>query len=108
MPWTVTEELSVRLAPGAGDVMCDVGAVVSNEGDALTRPEMRANGWAPMSAKRLTVACCMVRSVPAPVHVLSRPQAHWTVPAPKTSAPDAARYMVRLWVAVPPCWVVDP
>src|SRR5207244_4015768 len=78
VPWMVTVEASARLAPGAGEVMFDVGGVVSNDGDALTRPEMRANGWAPMSAKRFTVACCMVRSVPAPVHVLSRPRAHWT------------------------------
>ena len=52
-----------------------------------------------MSAKRLTVACCMVGSAGLPLGLLpSRPQVHWTVPAPKTRAPLGARYSERWWV----------
>ena len=62
-----------------------------------------------MSANRFTVACCMLGSGGLPLGsvlplfqalVLSRPQAHWTVPAPNTSAPLGARYRVRWWVRV--------
>ena len=40
-------------------------------------------------------------TVPGLSWTASRPHDHWTVPAPKTSAPRGARYSVRLWVAVP-------
>src|SRR5215467_7518987 len=49
-------------APGTGDVIVDVGAVVSLDAVALTTPGMRLPGCAPMSAKRLTVACCIATS----------------------------------------------
>ena len=50
-----------------------------------------------MSANRFTVACCMLTSddsgpfVETLSWVVSRPQDHWTVPAPKTIAPLGAR-----------------
>ena len=48
-----------------------------------------------MSASMLTVACRIRGSAGSAdaVVVASRPQAHWMVPAEKTSAPLAARYM---------------
>ncbi len=57
-----------------------------------------------MSANRLTVACWTAVSEVGRASaewLLSRPHAHWTVPAPKTRAPLGARYIVRWWVAVP-------
>ena len=60
-----------------------------------------------MSANRLTVACCITgsgaarrRPVVAPALVTSSPHAHCTVPAPKTSAPGGAWYIVRWCVCV--------
>ena len=49
------------------------------------------------------MACCIRWSAGdrMPSWTLSRPQAHWIVPALKTSAPLAARYSVRWWVVVP-------
>jgi hypothetical protein len=96
-------EPSAIAEPAAGLVIVDVGAVVSVDGDAAARPAMSVVAWAPMSAKRLTVACCMTGSGDAVVggpllfqaFVSSRPHDHCTVPAPNTSAPLGARYMVR-------------
>src|SRR5262249_39843673 len=62
VPETVTRAPSARLAPGAGAVIVAVGAVLSVDAVATTRPVMSWYGCAPMSANRLTVACCMVRS----------------------------------------------
>src|ERR1700730_13182383 len=107
VPLMVTAAPSVRLAPEAGELICELGGVVSVDGLAATRPPSRLNGWAPMSAKRLTVACCIVLSGEPPVG-LSRPHDHWTVPAPKTRAPEGARYMVRWCVAVELSWVDEP
>ena len=45
---------------------------------------------------------------PTPSWLLSRPQAHWIVPAENTSAPLAARYMVRWWVVVPATTLLRP
>ena len=81
------------LAPSGGAMMVAVGAVASS-GPPATRLAWRLPGCAPMSDSRLTVACCMSafsggagpRSWTA-----SRPQVHWTVPAPKTRAPLGAR-----------------
>src|SRR6185295_10120576 len=44
-------------APPAGEVMVDVGGARSVDAVAATRPEVSDPGCAPMSAKRLTVAC---------------------------------------------------
>ncbi len=44
LPLIVTAVPSVRFAPAAGDVMCDVGAVVSVERLAATRPDMSVAG----------------------------------------------------------------
>ncbi|WMX48212.1 hypothetical protein RGF97_30150 [Streptomyces roseicoloratus] len=61
-----------------------------------------------MSARMFTVACCIrLSSVTTPpfgsaVGTLVRPQDHWTVPEPNTSAFDVgSRKATRLWVAVP-------
>ena len=97
---------SPTVDPLVGAVMLEAGAVVSVEAEAVDNPLMRAYGCAPMSAKRLTVACCMALSgVEAGS---ARPHDHCTVPAPKTNAPLAARYMVRLWVALWLAAVVPP
>ena len=87
----------------------EVGAVLSVDAEAAVRSDCIVPGWAPMSASRFTVACCMLRSG----GVLSgfqssSPQAHCTVPAPNTRAPLGARYIVRLCVAVPLSVVVLP
>ena len=62
---------------------------------------------APMSANRLIVACCITGSGAAaggPLELqpwlTSSPHAHCTVPAPNTSAPDGALYIVRWCVCV--------
>src|SRR5664279_1847475 len=83
--------------PGAGAVIVDTGGVVSVDWDADCSPDCRVAGCTPMSAKRLTVACCMSGSgagVMVPSWLLSSPHAHCTVPLPKTNAPLGARYMV--------------
>ena len=92
-------------------MIVESGAVVSVDGEAAASPLISVVACAPMSAKRLTVACCMTGSTEAPAGgpllfhalVVSRPHAHCTVPAPKTSAPLGARYIVRWWVWVVPC-----
>src|SRR5215470_4300244 len=83
--------------------MVDVGAEGSVEAVAAARPDWSEPGCTPMSANRLTVACCMLASgVEAEsLWLPSRPHDHCTVPAPKTSAPLAARYSVILWVELP-------
>src|SRR3954447_6810425 len=111
-PVSAAVPVSVTFDPSATDagglVIVDVGAVVSVDGDARTRPVASAPGWAPMSAKRFTVAWRMFGSdVPCEFHVF-RPHAHCTVPAPNTSAPLGARYIVRVCVAVELNFVVLP
>ena len=88
---------------GAGDVIVELGAVASAVGVAAVRPVMSVPGCEPMSANRLTVACCMlVLAAALPRSWLaSSPHDHWTVPAPNTRAPLAALYSVMLWTAVP-------
>ena len=109
VPETVLFTPSCSVAPFAGEVTVAVGAVVSVDLLASVRPLDSAKGCAPMSAKRLTVACWMFGSGGLPLGlvfgtshalVLSRPHDHCTVPAPKTRAPLGARYIVRWWVAV--------
>ncbi len=103
VPETVTGAPTAAVEPFAGAVMLAVGGVVSVDLLVATRPVCRVAGWTPMSANRLTVACCMSWStgVPALSWLASRPHDHWMVPAPNTSAPLGALYRVRLWVALP-------
>src|SRR5437764_10902474 len=103
VPDTVTCDPSVRADPAAGFVMAEVGAVLSVDAEAAVRPLISVVACAPMSPNRLIVACCITGSGVAPLggpfalHALvsSRPHDHCTVPAPNTSAPLAARYIVR-------------
>src|SRR4051812_16085510 len=46
-------------APGAGEVIVVVGGVVSVDAVAPTSPLISVAGCAPMSARMLTVACCI-------------------------------------------------
>src|SRR5207248_5725958 len=99
------------VAPAAGDVTVEVGAVVSLDAAAGTRPACNVCGCTSMSANRLTVACCMRGSgIETPRSCTpSSPHAHCTVPAPNTSAvftlPNAStvllRYSVSECVAMP-------
>src|SRR4051794_34086728 len=68
VPVIVVVAPSWRLAPFAGDVMVAVGAVLSVDLLATLSPSAgsSANGCTPMSAKRLTVACCMLLSSGVP------------------------------------------
>ncbi len=75
-PVIVTAVPSGTLPPGAGEVIVDVGATVSVVAVASWIPEIGVYGCAPMSANRLTVACCMVGSGALPVVAPSRPHAH--------------------------------
>ena len=96
VPVTVTTVPSGVVDPAVGEVIVDVGGVVSVDADAATSPASSVAGWAPMSASRFTVACCIVGSAARPVGLpLSSPHDHCTVPAPNTSAPLEARYSVR-------------
>src|SRR5215475_7507010 len=95
VPLTVIAEPFGTVAPCAGDVIAEVGAVASADAVAAVRPGISVVGCAPMSANRFTVACCMAESVLFDDPPLSRPHDHCTVPAPNTSAPDGARYKVR-------------
>ena len=94
---------TVAGAPAVGDRMVATGRVVSVDAVGIVRPAIRLVGVAPRSASTLRVACCMRRSGIEPPwsFSVSSPQAHCTVPAPNTSAPLAARCIVRWCVAVP-------
>src|SRR6185503_10117280 len=91
--------------PLAGAVIVDPGGARSVDALAGTSPSCTCSvpGCAPMSANRLTVACCMRTSAGSEPRSCdaSRPHAHCTVPAPKTSAPLLCRYSDRRWVTVP-------
>jgi hypothetical protein len=87
-------------------MIVEVGAVVSVDLGVATRPEVRAYGCTPISANKLTVACCMFGS--GVKSGSPRPHDHCTVPAPKTSAPLDARYSDMRWIAVWPDRVVLP
>jgi len=95
VPAIVIDEPAATDAPLAGEVIVEVGGARSVDAVAATRPSCTCSvpGCAPMSAKRLTVACCIRRSAGSEPRSCdaSRPQVHWTVPAPKTSAPLAWR-----------------
>src|SRR5437660_7126852 len=64
-PESVAEPVIVSLLPSAseaplvGEVIADVGGVASLDCVAAVRPDCRVEGCAPMSASKLTVACCM-------------------------------------------------
>ena len=101
--------------PAAGDMIVELGRVVSVEAVAGDQARLRrrrlhahvgeqVHRRLPHVVQRCWNAANRVarhRRRSAAVVVVSRPQGHCTVPAPKTSAPLACRYKVRLWVAVP-------
>src|SRR5262249_39175746 len=91
VPVTVTRAPSARFAFGAGEVMVEDGAAVSVLAVAGARPGGSADGRACMSADRVALGRRMVTAGAVPNGFpLSRPQLHWTVPAPNTSSPLAA------------------
>src|ERR1700690_1095216 len=47
--------------PETGEVMVELGGVVSVDFEAGTKPDCNVVGWTPMSANRLMVACCMLK-----------------------------------------------
>ena len=98
-PTSVAAPVTTTLLPGAtdepwvGDVIVAVARVLSVDLEADTSPAPSVDGCTPMSANRLTVACCAATSAgdePRSCE-LSSAHAHCTVPAPKTSAPLDAR-----------------
>src|SRR6267378_3742715 len=88
VPRIVTRPPLSAVAPSTGDVIVELGATESVDADAALRPDWIDPGCTPMSANRLTVACCMRGSgTEAPRSwAPSRPHDHCTVPAPNTSA----------------------
>ncbi len=97
VPLIVTGVPAVPEPPVVGVTIVDDGAVVSVEAVAVTRPDCSVFGCTPMSAKMLTVACCMLGSgaVLPRSWLASRPHAHWMEPALKTRAPLECLYIVR-------------
>jgi len=67
LPLIVTGDPKASVAPATGEPIVDDGGVVSDEALAGTRPASIVVGCTPMSARRLTVACCIaaLASVPA-------------------------------------------
>src|ERR1700694_1798863 len=59
VPLIDTALFACTVAAAWGEVIADVGAVVSVDFAAATSPAWIVAGCTPMSAKRLTVACCM-------------------------------------------------
>src|SRR5215831_708440 len=57
VPVIVTAVPLVSVVPALGDVIVEVGGVVSVEPVAATRPACLVVAWTPMSASRLRVAC---------------------------------------------------
>jgi hypothetical protein len=99
VPVIVTALPSASLAPDAGEVIVEVGGVVSVDLLAGASSELSVEGCAPISARRLTVACSMLGSggfalgsVDWTSHALNfaSPHDHCTVPAPNTRAPLGA------------------
>ena len=93
----------VTVAPAAGEVIVEVGAVVSVDCVAATRPASQRRGLRAHVGEEVDRRLLHASGRPGrpPSWLASRPQDHWTVPAPNTSAPLGARYSVRWWVAVP-------
>ena len=79
-----------RIAPAAGAVIRDVGAAVSVDVVATVSPDCSVAGCAPMSASRLTVACCI--GVPAAPDPRS-----WLRRAPRTTGPCRRRRPAPRW-----------
>jgi hypothetical protein len=67
VPEMVTVVRAGMLAPEAGCTIEAVGAVTSVDLVAATSPGCMLYGWAPMSANRLTVACCIRASTGVPL-----------------------------------------
>ena len=59
VPLMVTIDPLVNVAPEVGDVIVDVGAIVSVDLVAGVNVGSRVRGWALWSARMLTVACFM-------------------------------------------------
>src|SRR3954447_25348879 len=92
VPCAVTSEPLATVLPGAGAVMVETGGSVAGRA-AGDSPFGVAPGWTPMAVNRFMVAWRMsvLAGDRTPSWLLARPQAHWTVPAPNTSAPLEAR-----------------
>src|SRR6185436_11353078 len=97
VPVMTTRSPLPTLLPPAGEPTVATGAMRSEDLPMATSgfdgsaPACSDAGCAPISANRLIVACCIAWSAGYEPRswLLSRPQAHCTVPAPKTSAPLA-------------------
>src|SRR5450755_2226254 len=61
-PVIVTLLPSARLAPATGERIVELGGVVSLDALVAVNPCSSVAGCAPMSASRLTVACCIFTS----------------------------------------------
>ena len=62
VPVIVIAAPACTLAPAAGDVMVDTGGKESVDAVAKVNPDWMLAGCTPISANRLTVACCMLLS----------------------------------------------
>src|ERR1700674_1268941 len=62
VPVMVTGIPADTTPPGSGKVIEDVGATVSEEAEAVVRGDCNVAGCTPISANRLTVACCIEAS----------------------------------------------
>ena len=108
VPVTLTTLPLVIELPAVGEVIVATGGVVSVDCDAGCSVSSSVPGWAPMSARMLTVACCMSSegAGPVPSWWQSSPHDHRMVPAENTSAPLRGPVLGHVWVAVPvPQWV---
>ena len=63
VPLIVTVLPFAMVAPADGEVIVEVGGVVSVGAVAATRPDISVAGCTPIMANRLTVACCIAGSV---------------------------------------------
>ena len=94
VPVMVTVWPTGKEVPPVGVTIDETGATVSVDAVVRTSPDWIESGWMPISANRLTVACCMRGSTVelSLMWSLSSPHDHRVVPAPKTSAPLGALY----------------
>src|SRR6516165_3637560 len=78
VPVTVMVVPACTAVPFAGEVMTEIGGVVSVDFVARLSPVCSVAGCTPMSANRFTVACCMFGSAakPFPSWFVSSPQDH--------------------------------
>ena len=100
----ITGVKAETVAPSAGEMTSETGAVTSADAEAGTSPACSVAGCTPMSAKRFTVACCMsaLGLAAMPSWTPSSPHDHCSVPEPNTSAPLGRRWKTACWVAVAP------